>query len=177
MKTMMLIILMATITPADDILLKDGTLYLNVKVTAVGEKKVVYEANDGKMRSLNRTIIEKIIEKPFDAQKETVISRTEMLNRRYSMPNLSLIAFSIPAAALAVDYFHQVADLGRSIHEMEDLGLDAYTLRNDRVYKIATGLALGGFCLYNTITAFKRIEIGAGAAGENGVGARIKLGW
>jgi len=176
MKTLIFALCLFTLsTFAEDIHLKNGSVYKNILITKKTDYAVIFTYNGGKMSVAVNDIL-KIDEVAYDVTKESaVIINGEKLSDefivkrfkfepeapKYIQPNINLILVSFLSGLYAIDNFIQSSTIQESIDNFKKLKVTSAGLEKEKFRRTVYGIVATAICAISLYISVDRVEIKA----------------
>ncbi len=175
MKTLFLFLLFPFILFAQNITLKDSTLYKNVLVLDTAGTIIKIQFNDvvGSLAKSTILSIDKSNYNPsqlsqiIPPKEKEIVAEKRMKSAimdthiKKIMPNTNIFYLSILSAAIAWDYFSQSSNLSDQITNYQQLKLDTSTLQSEQSRKVIIGVVASVICVVTAIVGFQSVEVNA----------------
>ncbi|MFA7360814.1 MAG: hypothetical protein WC139_07230 [Candidatus Kapaibacterium sp.] len=178
MKTLIFALCLFTLSAfADNIHMKDGTIYLNVKIVSKNDFAVIFNYN-GARASVAPNDILKIEELPYDPKvassliykgvtltEPTVIGpfayKPKTNEPKTIQPNINFILLSLLSGLYAIDNFQQSSNLTETIDNFKKLKLSTKDLEKQNGTKTIIALTSSLICIVSIVIALETVEIKA----------------
>ena len=148
---------------AEDIYLKNGTVYFNAKIIDKNDKFITITINEGRANIALSDIVQ-IINTPYDPAKPSYVN---LGKPQYEETNKTIISqkhFLVVAALagfLAWDYFQSASDIQSTIDQYKKIELNTDDLESQKTRKTVLGVVSAVGCIAALYFSFKEVEIKA----------------
>jgi len=160
---------------ADNIHMKNGSVYFNVLITKKTDYAVIFNYNGAKTAVDIKDIL-RIEEIPFDVNVSSYFTykgvkltdpnpiepfKLKSFEPETTMPNKNFLLVSALSGVLAWDYFKEASDITSMIDEFKKNGIKTENLETTRGRKVLIGIASALVCIASVIISFDTVEITA----------------
>ncbi len=179
--------IVVSLAHGDDVYFRNGQILRNCRVIETTESKIKVSTSINE-RTFPRITIEKIVSKPYDPDKPTIVQNQDgsfqsldttravtpdELQSYISVPkvtgqelttthpNIYLLPMSVVALGLAWDYFQDVSQLNQSIDSYKKSNSDTSEMESARNRKTVLGITFLAAGVINTVFALKTVEVKA----------------
>lgn len=133
MRITLFLLLITSLSHADDIYLKNGCILRNVTIVQTSGKIFVYKTSSGEMKQLDPEMLDHYERKALNAEssfencKPVIPTQKTLIKKQVRM---DMLLISASAIALSIDYFIETSDMSEDIDDFERLGFYDKTYLN-----------------------------------------------